>query len=94
MVPTPDSSHPLYDMIYRVESIFYAFQVTLGKSHDVKQQQIDALVQRLEIGTDGKELRLYYAVHEGVFDKFVTKTVNCVQGVSVFHLRLVNGLGT
>ena len=91
-----DSSHPLYDMIYRVDTIFFAFQVTLGKSHDVKQQQIDALVQRLEIGTHGKELRLYYAVHEGVFDHFVTKpvSVNYAPGVSVFHLRVVNGLGT
>ena len=100
------SSHPLCNMmIYRVDSIFYAFQVPrVGKSQDdVKQQtqqHIDALVQRLEIGTHGKELRLYYAVHEAVFDHYVvTNSVSvkydAVPGVSVFHLRLVkNGLGT
>jgi hypothetical protein len=36
------------------------------------------------------ELKLYYAVHEGVFDNFVTKPVevNAVPGLSVFHLKL------
>lgn len=87
-----DRLHPLYDMIYRVGNVYYAFQVTLGKSHDVKQQQVNSLVQRLQIGTVGRELRLYYAVHEGVFDNFVTKpaAVNVVPGVSVFHLKLEN----
>jgi hypothetical protein len=89
-----DRLHPLYDMIYRVGSIYYAFQITIGKSHDAKQQQISTLVQRLQIGTGGRELKLYYAVHEGVFDNFVTKPVeaNAVPGVSIFHLKLEKGL--
>jgi hypothetical protein len=50
-----DKLHPLYDMIYRVDTIYYAFQITIGKSHDAKQQQqqISSLVQRLQIGTGG-----------------------------------------
>jgi hypothetical protein len=85
-----DRFHPLYDMIYKVGNIYYAFQVTIGKSHDAKQRQINNLVQQLQIGTAGRELKLYYAVHEGVFDNFVTKpvTVNLAPGVSIFHLKL------
>jgi hypothetical protein len=42
-----DRMHPLYDMIYRVGSIYSAFQITIGKSHDAKQQQISSLVEQL-----------------------------------------------
>jgi hypothetical protein len=89
-----DRMHPLYDMIYKVGNIYYAFQITLGNSHDAKQRQIDSLVQRLQIGIGGRELRLYYAVHEGAFDNFVTKPVtpNAARGVSIFHLKLEKGL--
>jgi hypothetical protein len=89
-----DRLHPLYDMIYRAGSIYYAFQITIGKSHDVKQQQISSLVQRLQIGTEGRESKLYYAVHEAVFDNFFTKPVevNAVPGASVFQLKLEKGL--
>ena len=88
-----DRLHPLYDMIYKVGNIYHAFQITLGNSHDAKQRQIDSLVQRLQIGIGERELRLYYAVHEGVFDNFVTKPVkpNAVPGVSIFHLKLEKG---
>jgi len=89
-----DRLHPLYGMTYKVGNIYYAFQITLGNSHDAKQRQIDYLVQRLQIGIGGRELRLYYAVHEGVFDSFVTKPVtsNAVPGVLIFHLKLEKGL--
>jgi hypothetical protein len=89
-----DRLHPLYDMIYKIGNTYYAFQITLGKSHDAKQHQINALVQRLQIGTGGRQLRLYYAVHEGVFDNFVTNPVGptAVLGVSIFHLKLEQGL--
>ena len=89
-----DRSHPLYDMIYKVGNIYYAFQITLGGTHDAKQHQIDSLVQRLQIGIAGRQLRLYYAVHEEVFDTFVTKPVapNAAPGVSIFHLKLEKGL--
>ena len=89
-----DRFYPLYDMIYKVGNIYYAFQITLGSSHDVKHSQIDSLVQRLQIGIGGRELRLYYTVHEGAFDTFVTKPVapNAAHGVSIFHLKLVKGL--
>lgn len=89
-----DRFHPLYDMVYKAGNVYYAFQIILGNSHDAKQQQIDSLVQRLQIGTGERELRLYYAVHEGVFENFVTKPVvqNSVPGVSIFHLKLEKGL--
>jgi hypothetical protein len=89
-----DGLHPLYDMIYKIGSTYYAFQITLGKSHDAKQHQINALVQRLQIGTGGRQLRLYYAVHEGVFDNFVVNPVGptAVLDVSIFHLKLEQGL--
>lgn len=89
-----DRQHPLYDMIYKVGNIYFAFQVTLGRTHPAKQHQIDILVARLGIGTGGKELRLYYAVHEAVFDKFATDNVKptAATGVSIFHLKLAEGL--
>jgi len=89
-----DRLHPLYDMIYKIGNIYYAFQITLGKSHDAKHGQIDSLVQQLQIGVGGRELRVYYAVHEGVFNNFVTKPVapNSVPGVSIWHLKLEKGL--
>ena len=54
-----DRRHPLYDMIYKVGSIYYAFKITLGSTHEVKQDENDELVERLEIITKGRELRLY-----------------------------------
>ena len=89
-----DKHHPLYDMIYKVGTIYHAFQVTEGKSHDATQRLINALAQRLQIGSGGRELRLYYAVHDGVFDNFLTKPVEpgCPTGVSIYHLKLVQGL--
>ena len=89
-----DKLHPLYDMIYKTGTIFHAFQVTEGKSYESKQHQINALVQRLQIGSRGRELRLYYAVHEGNFDSFVTNPVepNVTHGVSIHHLKVVQGL--
>jgi hypothetical protein len=89
-----DKHHPLYDMIYKVGTIYHAFQITEGKSHDANQLQIKSLAQRLQIGSGGRELRLYYAVHEGIFDSFVTNPVapNDVHGVSIFHLKLTQGL--
>ena len=35
-----DKRHPLYDMIYKVESVYHAFQVPVGKSYAAKQRQI------------------------------------------------------
>eukprot|EP00978_Attheya_sp_CCMP212_P013710 scaffold34477_cov40-Attheya_sp.AAC.1 len=89
-----DRFHPLYDMIYKIGNIYYAFQIPLGKSHDAKQHQINDLFQQLQIGTGGRQLRLYYAVHEGVFGNFVINPVGPtpVLGVSIFHLKLEQGL--
>jgi len=91
-----DKHHQLYDMIYKTGTIFHAFQVTKGKSHESKQYQINALVQRLQIGSGGRELRLYYAVHNGNFDSFVTNPVepNVTHGVSIYHLKVVQGLSS
>ena len=51
-------------MIYKIGNIYYGFHIALGSSQDSKQQQMNS-----------KELRfgLYYAVHERVFDSFVTQ---------------------
>lgn len=89
-----DRFHKLYDMIYKNGNIYYAFQVAMGKSHDAKQHQIDALVAQLHIGTGDRTLELYYAIHEGVFDDFATKPVEPTanHGVSIFHLKLTRGL--
>jgi hypothetical protein len=87
-----DRLHPVYDMIYKLGNTYFAFQVTLGKSHDVKQWQINDRVQLLQIGTAEKELRLYHDVHEGVFDNFVTEPASIAPaaGVTIFHLKLDN----
>ena len=86
-------THPLYDMIYKTGNIYYAFQVTLGKSHDAKQRQIDALISSLSIGTGGRELYLFFAVHGGIYDDFVTQPVEpqARTAVHIFHLKIVNG---
>jgi hypothetical protein len=85
--------HPLYDMIFKMGSIYYAFQVTFGKTHDAKQQQIDTIIHDLSIGTGGRELHLFFAVHEGVYDDFVTSPVEppTRPGVRILHLKMVNG---
>ena len=89
-----DKQHPLYDMIYKDGTIYHAFQVTEGKSREAKQRQINSVAQRLQIGIGGRELRLYYAVHSGIFDNFVTEPVQpvCPNGVSIYHLKLAQGL--
>lgn len=89
-----DRNHPLYNMIYKNENIYYAFQITSSKSHDANQALLDSLVKKLDIGTGGRKLELYYAVHEGVFDNFVTNPVapNSASEVAIFHLKLENGL--
>ena len=87
--------HPLFDIIYKVGAVYHAFKVTKGKSHEAKQRMINILVNRLQIGSCGRELRLYYAVHEGVFDNFVTDPTApaaTINGVSIYHLKLVQGL--
>ena len=82
--------HPLYDMIFKRDSTFYAIQVTVGRNHDSKQAQIDELAQLLQIGHGGRELNLFYAVHEALFDVFATNTVQpkSPSGVSIYHLSL------
>eukprot|EP00978_Attheya_sp_CCMP212_P030974 scaffold115720_cov60-Attheya_sp.AAC.1 len=67
--------HPLYDMLFKTGNTYYAFQVTIGTNHDAKQKHIDNLVRVLQIGTGGRELRLFYAVHAANFDAFVTNPV-------------------
>lgn len=78
-------------MIFKIGNIYYAFQVTIGKTHEAKQQQIDTIVRDLPIGgTSGQELRLFFAVHEGVYDDFVTSPVEPLSrpGVHIFHLKI------
>jgi len=88
-----DTSHPLYDMIFKRGTVFYAFQVTIGSSHDSKRTLINAVASRLLLGP-GQELRLYYAVHEAKFDSFVKNPVQppSPQGVSIYHLCLRQSL--
>jgi len=94
LIHSSDRFHPLYDMIYKSGNTYYAFQLTVGKSHDAKARQIIDLVRQLHIGVGGRRLILFYAVHEGVFDDFVTKPVapTMSNGVSIFHLKLEKGL--
>jgi hypothetical protein len=40
-------THPLYDMIFKIGNIYYAVQVTIGKTHDAKQRQIDTIIHDL-----------------------------------------------
>lgn len=82
--------HPLYDMIFKRNSVYYAIQVTIGRTRGAKRQQIADLARNLNIGEGGRELKLYYAVHETYFDVFVTDPVEPISpsGVSVYHLSL------
>jgi hypothetical protein len=88
-----DRTHPLYDMVYKRGSVFYAFQVTTGRTHDCKEAQIRTIASCL-LTPPGDELQLYDAVHESVFDSFVTNPVcpTAVKGVSVYHLCLRKNL--
>lgn len=82
--------HPLYDMIFKVGNIYYAFQVTIGAKHKATKAEIQKVVDALGISKDGPQLHLVYAVHEGVFDNFVTDpTVPFAPpGVSVYHMKI------
>jgi hypothetical protein len=86
--------HPLYDMIFKRDYVFCAIQVTTGRNHDVKQAQIDELAQLLQIGHAGRQLKLIYAVHEALFDVFVTNPVQPESrpGVSIYHISLQRNL--
>ena len=86
-----NQTHPLYDMIFKRGLVYFAFQVTIGRTpHDAKQAQINEVANRLQIGVGGRELKLYYAVHDGLFDGFVTNPVQpiCPTGLSIYHLAL------
>jgi len=86
--------HPLYDMIFKRDSTFYAIQVTVGRNHDAERAQIETLAQLLQIGSGARELKLIYAVHEALFDVFVTNPVQPMSppGVSIYHLSLRQNL--
>ena len=82
--------HPLYDMIFKTGNVYYAFQVTIGTKHKATKAEIQKVVYTLGITNGGPELRLVYAVHEGVFDNFVTDpTVPFAPpGVSAYHMKI------
>ena len=83
--------HPLYDMIFKTDNVYYAFQVTIGAKHKATKAEIQNVVDSLGITNGGgPELRLMYAVHEGVFDNFVTNpTVPFAPpGVSAYHMKI------
>lgn len=82
--------HPLYDIIFKWNNVFYAFQVATGKKHKATKAEIAKVVGALGIRSGGPELRLYYAVHEGVFDEFVTEPTSpfCPPGMSVHHMKI------
>ena len=90
LIHSSDRRHSLYGMIYKSINDYYAFQLTMGKKHDAKQEQIDELVNRLQIGSGGRRLSLFYAVHESHFDDFVTNPVKPTSpnGLSIFHLKV------
>ena len=79
-------------MIFKRGSVFCAFQVTIGISpHDTKKRnQMNDIAGRMQLGVDGRELRLYYAAHDVNFDVFTTNLVQpvCPAGVSMYHLAL------
>ena len=82
--------HPLYDMIFKCNNIYFAFQVTTGKKHKATKADIAKVVGALGIRSGGPELRLYYAVHEAVFDEFVTEPTSpfCPPCMSVHHMKI------
>ena len=85
--------HPLYDMIFKIGNVYYAFQVTIGKKHKAtKAAEIQKVVDALGItnNNSGLELRLFYAVHERVFDDFVTDPTvpYSPPGVSAYHMKI------
>ena len=82
--------HPLYDMIFKKNNVYHAFQVTTGKKHEATKAETLKVVDSLGINSGGPELRLYYAVHEGVFDEFVTEPTIPFSpaGMSVHHMKI------
>ena len=91
-----DLRHPLFDMIYRKDDVYYAFNTT--KSQKVKSvaatftQLMDELVAKLRLEEDNRSLRLYYATSTQTFDDFVTAAAKPkVESplVQLFHLHLV-----
>ena len=63
--------NPLIDFIFKVGKVFYAVQVTIGKTHDAEKAKIDELVRDLKL-RKGEELKLLYAVPLDHFEMFDT----------------------
>jgi hypothetical protein len=68
-----DPSYKLIDFVYQKDGIFFAFQVTLGQSHDANVKNI----KKLADSVGGPQfLHLYYLVPHFNFNQFKTNPVN------------------
>ena len=72
-------SQSLFDFIYRENSTYHAFQVTLGETHDCKPAQLLDLANR----TTGKDFALYYMLHDRNYKKFKLNPTNPTKGITL-----------
>jgi hypothetical protein len=67
------NNYPLYDFLYRKANIFYAFQVSIGKTHSCQPHQLKAAID--EAGDDYVFL-LHYLTFDERYDNFKLDPVN------------------
>ena len=72
-------SQTLFDFIYRENSTYHAFQVTLGETHDCKPAQLLDLADR----TTGKDFALYYMLHDRNYKNFKLNPTNPTKGITL-----------
>ena len=85
---------PLIDFIYKSGKIYYAMQVTIGKSHDAAAVKIAIMMNKLEVAggfNNGEKVFLCYLVPEFHFKEFVTAPVEPkVEGGAVNIVSIPN----
>jgi hypothetical protein len=72
-------SQSLFDFIYRENSTYHAFQVTLGETHDCKPAQLLDLANQ----TTDKDFALYYMLHGKNYKKFKLNPTNPTKGITL-----------
>jgi hypothetical protein len=82
--------NPLIDFVFKDGPIFYAVQVTIGKTHDAEKTKIEDMVRELQLAR-GEQVMLLYAVPAFHFENFVTIPVEpAVPNCPVKVIAIVN----
>ena len=79
-----NKQYPLFDFIYKRKNILFAFQVSIGKDHSCKPQQLKAAME--EVG-NGYEFFLHYLTFDERYDEFQLSPVNPFKDNNSIYVR-------